>query len=77
MRLVRRDRSVAQQIFVLQSLIVLAVVVVALGLAYADARQDQLESARLRSLDVARAVADSPTVVEALRTRHPSDVVQP
>ena len=77
MRLVRRDRSVAQQIFVLQTLILLAVVVAALGLAYADARQEQLETARIRSLDVAKAVADAPTVVSALHRRHPSDVIQP
>ena len=77
MRLVRRDRSVAQQIFVLQTLILLAVVAAAVTLAYVDARRDQLGSARVRSLDVAKTVADAPTVLEALDDRHPSDVIQP
>lgn len=72
-----RDRSVARQLFVLQTLIVLLVVVVAVSLAYADARRDQLESARTRSLDIAEAVADAPTVREALRDADPSRVIQP
>ena len=72
-----RDRSVAQQLFVLQTLIVLLVVVAAVSLAYADARRDQLESARTRSLDIAEAVADAPTVREALQDDDPSHVIQP
>lgn len=72
-----RERSVAQQLFVLQTLIVLLVVVAAVSLAYADARRDQLESARTRSLDIAEAVADTPTVREALETDDPSRVIQP
>ena len=42
----------AQQILVLQALILLVVVVGAVVLAYVDARQDQLDTARQRSLDV-------------------------
>lgn len=76
-RLRGRERSVAQQILVLQALILLLVVVAAVGLAYVDARQDQLDTARLRSLDVARAVADSPAVLDALRTENPSAGIQP
>ena len=72
-----RDRSVARQLFVLQTLIVLLVVVAAVSLAYADARRDQLESARTRSLDIAEAVADAPTVREALQDDDPSRVIQP
>ena len=72
-----RDRSVAQQLFVLQTLIVLLVVVAAVSLAYADARRDQLQSARTRSLDIAEAVADTPTVREALDSDDPSRVIQP
>jgi sensor histidine kinase regulating citrate/malate metabolism len=68
---------VAQQLFVLQTLIVLLVVVASVSLAYADARRDQLESARTRSLDIAEAVADAPTVREALRGDDPARVIQP
>jgi sensor histidine kinase regulating citrate/malate metabolism len=68
---------VAQQLLVLQTLIVLLVVVASVSLAYADARRDQLESARIRSLDIAEAVADAPTVREALRDADPSQVIQP
>ncbi len=72
-----RDRSVAQQLFLLQTLIVLVVVVAAVSLAYADARRDQLETARTRSLDIAETVADAPTVLDALRDADPSRVIQP
>jgi sensor histidine kinase regulating citrate/malate metabolism len=68
---------VAQQLLVLQTMIVLLVVVASVSLAYADARRDQLESARIRSLDIAEAVADAPTVREALRDADPSQVIQP
>jgi sensor histidine kinase regulating citrate/malate metabolism len=68
---------VAQQILVLQTLILLVIVASAVALAYVDARQDQLDTARTRSLDVARTVADSPTVLDALRSRRPSDQLQP
>jgi sensor histidine kinase regulating citrate/malate metabolism len=72
-----RERSLAQQIFVLQLLTVLLVVVVAVVLAYVDARRDQLESARLRSVNIAEAVADAPDVVRALDEPDPSRAIQP
>jgi sensor histidine kinase regulating citrate/malate metabolism len=72
-----RERSLAQQIFVLQLLTVLLVAVVAVVLAYVDARRDQLESARLRSVNVAEAVADAPDVVRALESPDPSSDLQP
>ncbi len=72
-----RDRSLAQQILVLQVLTVLLVVASAVALAYVDTRRDQIESARTRSVDIAEAVADSPTVLTALRSRDPSAVLQP
>jgi two-component system, CitB family, sensor kinase len=72
-----RRGSVARQIFVLQALMVLVMVVAAVALAFVDARRGQLESARLRSVDVARAVADAPTVVRALRTADPPATIQP
>jgi two-component system CitB family sensor kinase len=72
-----RERSLAQQIFVLQLLTVVLVVVVAVVLAYVDARRDQLESARLRSVNIAEAVADTPDVLRALGEAEPSRVIQP
>ncbi|MBO9521790.1 MAG: sensor histidine kinase [Nocardioidaceae bacterium] len=53
------------------------VVVAAVALAYLDARRTQLDTARDRSVDVARAVADSPAVLAALRTPDPSAGIQP
>jgi sensor histidine kinase regulating citrate/malate metabolism len=72
-----RDSTVAQQIFVLQSLMVLVVVVAAVTLAYVDARRAQIDSARGRALAVAEAVADAPTVRQALRRADPSRTIQP
>ena len=72
-----RERSVAQQIFLLQILTVLLIVVAAVLLAYVDARSDQRDSARIRSVDIAEAVADAPGVVEALDDSDPSASIQP
>jgi len=72
-----RERSVAQQILLLQLLTVLLVVVVAMVLAYLDARGDQRESARVRSVDIAEAVADAPDVVDALDDPDPAAEIQP
>jgi two-component system, CitB family, sensor kinase len=68
---------VAQQVFLLQTLIVLAVVATAVTLAYVDARRTQREDARNRSTAVALAVADAPSVVRALQEPDPSTVIQP
>ena len=72
-----RPSAVAQQILVLQVLVVATVVVGAVALAYVDARRTQLDSARDRSGAVAQAVADAPTVRQALRGPDPSSRIQP
>jgi len=72
-----RERSVAQQILLLQILTVLLVVAVAVALAYVDARRDQRDNARIRSVDIAEAVADAPDVVRALGDPEPSRTIQP
>jgi sensor histidine kinase regulating citrate/malate metabolism len=72
-----RERSVAQQIFLLQILTVLLIVVVAVALAYVDARGDQRDSATIRSVGIAEAVADAPGVVDALDDPDPSASIQP
>ncbi|MGZ6781036.1 MAG: sensor histidine kinase [Nocardioidaceae bacterium] len=67
----------ARQILVLQALTMLAIVVGAVSLALVDARRTQLATARTRSIEVAEAVADAPTVVNALHDGDPSAVIQP
>lgn len=73
----RRKSSVAQQVFLLQTLIVLAVVVAAVALAYLDERRTQRDDARTQSTAVALAVADAPSVLGALKTPEPSELIQP
>jgi two-component system CitB family sensor kinase len=78
MALMAGSRStVARQILLLQVLVVLAVVVGAVGLAYLDARHTQVDRARDRALAVAVSVADTPQVRRALRTPEPSRRIQP
>lgn len=72
-----RGRTVARQMLVWQLLIVLVVVVGGTGLAWFDARQDSRGDARATALDVSLAVAASPTVVQALDTSDPTEVLQP
>jgi sensor histidine kinase regulating citrate/malate metabolism len=72
-----RDTSVARQVLVLQVLVVLVLVVAALTLAAYDARRDARDTATDRAVAVAEAVADSPTVVDAVGDRDPATVVQP
>jgi two-component system, CitB family, sensor kinase len=72
-----REPSVARQILVLQVLVVVVLVVASLGLAAYDARRDARASATDHAVAVARSVADSPTVVDALDDPDPSAVLQP
>ena len=67
----------ARQILVLQVLTVLAVVVLAVALATYNARRDSRDHARDQAVAVARSVADSPTVRDALTTSDPTAVLQP
>lgn len=69
--------SVARQIFTLQVVVVLVLVALATVLAYVDVRESQLDVARVRSIDVAQAVADSPSVARALATDDPTVRIQP
>lgn len=69
--------TVARQIFLLQTLTVVVLVAVAVGLVLVDARQAQLEDARQHTVAVAEAVAESPTVRQALRQPEPARVLQP
>ena len=73
----RRESPVARQIFLLQVLVVLVLVVIATGLAALDARRDTRDSARDEAVSVALSVADSPTVRESLTTADPTATLQP
>jgi sensor histidine kinase regulating citrate/malate metabolism len=73
----RREIPVARQILLLQVGVVVVLVVVGVALAAYDARRDARESATERAISVALAVADSPTVLEALETTDPSVTIQP
>jgi sensor histidine kinase regulating citrate/malate metabolism len=64
-------------VLTLQVLLVLLLVACALGLAAYDARRDARASATDRAVAVARSVADSPTVLSALRTGDPTERLQP
>ncbi|WP_235558626.1 ATP-binding protein [Nocardioides sp. Leaf285] len=73
----RRDGSVARQVLLLQVLVVVVLVVASLALATYDARRDARVAATDRAVGVARAVADSPALVAALRTEDPAVRIQP
>ncbi|MGW1073397.1 SpoIIE family protein phosphatase [Streptomyces sp. NPDC002537] len=70
-------RSVAGQMFVLQVLIVLLLVVAAVATLLIQARSDRFEAARSRSLAAAEAFAHAPGLVATLRGPDPSAVLQP
>ncbi len=67
----------ARQILWLQVLVVVILVASALTLATLDVRRDTREDARTQAVAVAKSVADSPTVREALLTSAPTTVLQP
>ena len=67
----------ARQVLLLQILVVLVLVVASVALATYDARRDARATATDRAVSVAQAVADSPTVNEALGTSDPSSLIQP
>lgn len=69
--------SVARQILRWQVVVVCALVLGGVGLAWVDARIDAKESARQRALDLAVSVADAPTVRQAVGGGDPSRMLQP
>ncbi|MGW7029647.1 sensor histidine kinase [Streptomyces xanthophaeus] len=80
-RLPRPPRSLAGQLFAMQVLLVAVVVAGCAVFAYATARGQAEDSARRQAGAVARAVADSPSVQqavrEAVRGTDPSTALQP
>ncbi|MFB8242566.1 SpoIIE family protein phosphatase [Kitasatospora purpeofusca] len=72
-----RVRSVAGQVFALQVVVVLLLVVAAVVALVVQSRNDAQQEATTRSVAVAQTYANSPGIVEALRSPDPSAVLQP
>ncbi|MFF8024665.1 SpoIIE family protein phosphatase [Streptomyces sp. NPDC007896] len=70
-------RSVAGQVFVLQVMIVLLLIVSAVVALVLQVRHDSTQEARNRSLAVAETFANAPGTREALSSPHPTLVLQP
>ncbi|MER6468101.1 SpoIIE family protein phosphatase [Streptomyces collinus] len=73
----KSPRSVAGQVFVLQVALVVVLVVGAVFALVLQSERDTSTEARRRSIAVAQTFAHAPGVVEALRSPHPSAVLQP
>ncbi|MFJ1916240.1 ATP-binding protein [Streptomyces sp. NPDC088147] len=72
-----RPRSLAAQLFAMQVVLVAAVVAGCAVFAYVTGRAHTDETARKQVLATAHALADSPSVREAIRTPDPSAALQP
>lgn len=72
-----RLRSVAGQVFALQILVVLLLVIAAAVALVVQSRGDASQEARDHSLAVAQTFANAPGTVEALRSPDPTAVLQP
>ncbi|MFJ9034280.1 ATP-binding protein [Streptomyces sp. NPDC102274] len=70
-------RSLAAQLFAMQVVLVAAVVAGCAGFAFVTGRAHTDETARKQVLATAHALADSPSVREAIRTHDPSAALQP
>ncbi|MFI6845759.1 SpoIIE family protein phosphatase [Kitasatospora sp. NBC_00085] len=72
-----KRRSVAGQVFALQVVVVLLLVASAVVALVVQSRNDAREEARSRSVAVAQTFANSPGIVEALRSPDPTAILQP
>ncbi|MEY9875112.1 serine phosphatase RsbU (regulator of sigma subunit)/PAS domain-containing protein/anti-sigma regulatory factor (Ser/Thr protein kinase) [Streptacidiphilus sp. MAP12-33] len=70
-------RSVAGQVFVLQVVIILVLVIAAGVEVFVQAQHDTTVEARNRSLAVAQTFADAPGTVAAMESAHPTALLQP
>jgi len=68
---------VAWQVFTLQLIVVAVVLLAGVAAAYLQARENSQDASRSRVLAVARAVAASPQVRDALTAPDPSTILQP
>ncbi|MBL7259443.1 ATP-binding protein [Paractinoplanes lichenicola] len=74
---ITRRWSIARQLFVLQVLVVTTLVAIGTAGAVRLAQEDTEQAAIDQVVGIAYAVANSPTVVEALHERNPSAILQP
>lgn len=72
-----RPRSLAGQLFAMQAVLVAAIVAGCAVFAYLTDRDQADETARRQVTSAARAVADSPSVRDAVRTPDPTGPLQP
>src|SRR5690349_21744720 len=72
-----RRWSIARQLFVLQALVVTALVAIGTAGAVLLARDDTEQAAIDQVVGIAQAVAHNPLVAEAVSTAEPSTVLQP
>ncbi|WP_436845162.1 SpoIIE family protein phosphatase [Streptomyces sioyaensis] len=77
LRALASTRSVAGQMFLLQVLIVLLLIVASVTALLLQSRSDRFQGARDRSVAAAEAFAHSPGLVATLRSPDPSAVLQP
>ncbi|MFE6685929.1 ATP-binding protein [Streptomyces sp. NPDC057743] len=76
-RRLRGPRSLAGQLFAMQVVLVAAVVLGCVVFAYVSAGRQAEETARRQATAASTAVADSPAVVAAARTKDPTAALQP
>ncbi|ANZ16196.1 ATP-binding protein [Streptomyces noursei] len=76
-RRLRGPRSLAGQLFAMQVVLVAVVVLGCAVFAYVNAERQAEETARRQATAAATAVADSPAVVAAARTKDPTAALQP
>ncbi|MCM2429956.1 SpoIIE family protein phosphatase [Streptomyces sp. RKAG337] len=76
-RWIRGIRSVAGQVFALQVVVVLLLVLAAVLALVLESEHDSTQEARNRSVAVAQTFANSPGIVAALRSPNPTAILQP
>ncbi|MEU6255131.1 sensor histidine kinase [Streptomyces sp. NPDC047043] len=74
---VPRPRSLAAQLFAMQAVLIAVVVAGYALFTYVSDQHQAEDAARRQALAVARSIADSPSVREAIATPHPSAELQP
>lgn len=72
-----RGWSLARQLFVLQAVIIVVVVVAGAGLAWYNTRRHNQEAARQEVTAVAETLVATPLLHRALRTANPTEILQP
>lgn len=72
-----RGWSLARQLFVLQAVIIVIVVLAGASLSWYDARRHNQEAARQEVTAVAETLVATPLLTRALRTENPTELLQP